>query len=229
MRNEIGREESSRPAETGTHARSRGLYDALSPWYDLLTAGQENAVRAAAIKALALQPGERVLEVGFGTGSALVGIGEAVTERGSVWGVDLSWGMAHMAQRRLRNPRRPSCIGLACGDALRLPLRPASMDALFLSFTLELLEEAEIPIALAECRRVLRRGGRMGLVCLSSEAGSSAVNNVYAWAHTRWPRVLDCRPIRPRDWLAASGFEIVSHRSVSLWGLGVEALVCRPQ
>jgi len=216
-----------RPAASGMHARTRGLDDALSPWYDLLAAGQENAVRAAAIEALALQPGEHVLEVGFGTGSALVGIGEAVTERGSVWGVDLSWGMARVAQRRLRGARRTSCIGLACGDALRLPLCAASMDALFLSFTLELLEAVEIHIALAECRRVLRRGGRMGLVCLSSEAGSSAVNSVYAWAHTRWPRVLDCRPIRPGDWLAASAFEVIARRRTSLWGLGVEALVCR--
>ncbi len=228
MRDEIMREESPRPAEIGMHARSRSMYDALSPWYDLLTAGQENAVRAVAVKALALQPGERVLEVGFGTGSALVGMGEAVTERGSVWGVDLSWGMAHVAQRRLRSTRRTSCIGLACGDALRLPLCAACMDALFLSFTLELLEAAEIPIALGECRRVLRRGGRMGLICLSSEAGSSAVNSVYAWAHARWPHVLDCRPIRPRDWLAASAFEVNAGRRMSLWGLGVEALVCRP-
>ncbi|OGO48055.1 MAG: hypothetical protein A2Z30_05070 [Chloroflexi bacterium RBG_16_64_43] len=209
-------------------ARSRGWYDSLSPWYDLLTAGQENALRAAAIKALALQPGERVLEVGFGTGRALVEISEAVAERGRVWGVDLSRGMARVAQRRLCSARRTSRIGLACGDALRLPLCAASMDALFLCFTLELLEAAEIPIALGECRRVLRRGGRMGLVCLSSEAGSAAVNSIYTWAHARWPRVLDCRPIRPRDWLAASAFEVSARRSVSLWGLGVEALVCRP-
>ena len=204
------------------------MYDALSPWYDLLTAGQENAVRATAIQALALQRGERVLEVGFGTGSALVGIGEAVTEGGSVSGVDLSWGMARVAQRRLRGARRTSRIGLVCGDALRLPVRDAIMDALFLSFTLELLEATEIPLALSECRRVLRRGGRMGLVCLSSEAGSSAVNSIYTWAHARWPRMLDCRPIRPRDWLAASAFEVSARRGMSLWGLGVEALVCRP-
>src|SRR3990172_13094665 len=94
------RQGAPRPAASCMHARTRGLYDALSPWYDLLAAGQENAVRAAAIEALALQPGEHVLEVGFGTGSALVGMGEAVTERGSVWGVDLSWGMARVAQRR---------------------------------------------------------------------------------------------------------------------------------
>ncbi|MCX6026253.1 MAG: methyltransferase domain-containing protein [Chloroflexi bacterium] len=227
MGNEVVHEELSRRAAISTHARSRSLYDALSPWYDLLTAGQENALRAAALKALALQPGEHVLEVGFGTGTALAAMIAAVGETGRVWGLDLSLGMARVARRRLRNTRRMSCVGLACGDALRLPLRAASMDALFLSFTLELLEAAEIPIALGECRRVLCRGGRMGLVCLSSEAGSPAVNNLYTWAHVRWPRVLDCHPIRPREWLAACGFSILTRRPMSLWGLGVEILVCR--
>jgi len=227
MGNEVVPQEFPRPAAFETHARARRSYDALSPWYDLLTAGQENALRAAALKAFALQPGEHVLEVGFGTGTALAAMIAAVGETGRVWGLDLSPGMARVARRRLRSTRRTSCVGLACGDALRLPLRAASMDALFLSFTLELLEAVEIPIALGECRRVLRRSGRMGLVCLSSEAGSSAVNNLYALAHARWPRVLDCRPIRPREWLVACGWSILTHRPMSLWGLGVEIVVCR--
>jgi ubiquinone/menaquinone biosynthesis C-methylase UbiE len=213
----------------GPHDHARRAYDRLSRWYDLLTLGQENKLRAAALDLLALQPGEQVLEVGYGTGSALVPIGAAVGDRGRVWGVDLSPGMARVARRRLLSTRRTSTIVTACGDALRLPLRAASMDALFLSFTLELLEGAEIALALAECRRVLRRDGRMGLVCLSSEAGSSWANSLYGWAHGRWPAVLDCRPIRPDDWLQASAFEVAARGRMSLWGLGVEALVCRPR
>ena len=213
----------------GTHDPTRRAYDRLSRWYDLLTLGQENRLRTAALDLLALQPSERVLEVGYGTGSVLVPIGDAVGDRGRVWGVDLSPGMARVARRRLRSTRCASTIVTACGDALHLPLLAASMDALFLSFTLELLEDAEIALALAECRRVLRRNGRMGLVCLSSEAGSSRANSLYGWAHARWPAVLDCRPIRPDDWLKASAFEVGPRRRMSLWGLGVEALVCRPR
>jgi len=212
----------------GTHDRTCRTYDRLSRWYDLLTLGQENSLRAAALGLLALQPGEHVLEVGYGTGGALVPMVDAVGNRGRVWGVDLSPGMARVARRRLRRTRRTSTIVTACGDVLYLPLRAASMDALFLAFTLELLEDAEITCALAECRRVLRRNGRMGLICLSSEAGLPTLNSLYGWGHARWPGVLDCRPIRPDDWLKASSFEVSTRCRMSLWGLGVEALVCRP-
>jgi demethylmenaquinone methyltransferase/2-methoxy-6-polyprenyl-1,4-benzoquinol methylase len=221
-------QESPRPVPSATHASARRTYDALSPWYDLLAAGQENGLRMAALQALALQPGEHVLELGFGTGAALVAMAGAVGQTGRVWGVDISPGMVRVARRRLRRMRTTPHVSLVCGDGLRLPLRAASLDALFLSFTLELLEASEIPVALDECRRVLRRGGRVGVVCLSSESGSSSVNSLYTWAHERWPQVLDCRPIRPCEWLTAGGFSILTHRAMSLWGLGVEIVACQP-
>lgn len=214
----------ARPA----HDDARRAYDRLARWYDLITLGQEDAAREAAIELLALQPGEHVLEVGFGTGRALAPMARAVASQGLACGVDLSPAMARLAKRRLRARKDGAQVHLACGDMVRLPFATGAFNALFLSFTLELLETDEMPAALAECHRVLRRDGRLGAVCLSSEAGQPAINRLYMSAHARWPHTVDCRPIRPREVLAGAGFETCDSRSMSLWGLGVEALVARP-
>ncbi len=217
------------PRERHSHEGARRTYDRLARWYDLITLGQEDAPREAALALLGLQPGERVLEVGFGTGRALAPIARAVGGQGLACGVDLSLAMARVARRRMRAGGTLAQVHLACGDALRLPFATGAFDSLFLSFSLELLELNEMPLALAECRRVLRRDGRLGLVCLSSEAGRPAINRLYLRAHARWPQSLDCRPIRPQEILARAGFAILASRSMSLWGVGVEAMISRPK
>ncbi len=210
------------------HQGARHLYDRLARWYDLLTLGQEDVPREAALGLLALQPGERVLEVGFGTGRALDLIARAVGGLGWACGVDLSLAMARVAIRRMRASGTPERVHLACGDGLRLPFAAGAFDALFISFSLELLDSNERPLALAEFCRVLRHDGRLGMVCLSTEAGRPAINRLYLSAHARWPQLLDCRPIRPREELAGAGLEILASRGMSLSGLGVEALTARP-
>jgi SAM-dependent methyltransferase len=65
--------------------------------------------------------------------------------------------MIHHAEARLRRARL----------ADRVELRLASFDALFMAFTLELFDTPEIPLVLAECRRVRRSGGRLIVVALS--------------------------------------------------------------
>ena len=49
-----------------------------------------------------MQTGERVLEIGFGTGHSLVALAAAAGEDGRVDGVDISEGMADVAGRRLK-------------------------------------------------------------------------------------------------------------------------------
>ncbi len=214
--------------ESPTHEGARRTYDRLARWYDLITLGQEDAAREAALDLLGLQPGERVLEVGFGTGRALGPMARAVGRRGCVCGIDLSQEMIGVARQRLRAREDSAQIRLVRGDALRLPIVGGVFNALFISFSLELLESHEIPSALAECHRVLRRDGRLGLVSLSSEAGRPAINRLYARAHARWPQWLDCRPIRLQEELTQAGFETSASRRTSLWGIGVEALIARP-
>jgi demethylmenaquinone methyltransferase/2-methoxy-6-polyprenyl-1,4-benzoquinol methylase len=67
-------------------------------------------------------------------------------------------------------------------------------DAVFLSFMLELFEGA-IPEVLVEVRRVLRVGGRVGIVAMSNTGETNAMTDLYEWLHRRWPQFIDCKPI----------------------------------
>ena len=63
-----------------------------------------------------------------------------------------------------------------------------------MSFTLELFEGA-IPNVLAEVRRVLRVGGRVGIVAMADSGQTNPIIDLYEWLHQRWPHFIDCRPI----------------------------------
>jgi demethylmenaquinone methyltransferase/2-methoxy-6-polyprenyl-1,4-benzoquinol methylase len=133
------------------------MFDAIAPRYDLLnqlmTFGIDRAWRRAAVDALALQPGARVLDLGCGTGDFIA----AVLARGArPLGVDLSAGMLHEARRRL------PLHTLTRADALALPLRDGSVDAVVSGFALRNL--LSVAAAMRESARVLRRGGRIALL-----------------------------------------------------------------
>src|SRR5690242_8008391 len=112
--------------------------------------------RAEVLELLAAQPGERVLDVGSGPGFLVASLADAVGPSGVVHGVDRSRPMNAVA-RDLTSSR--SWVGIAEGDALALPYAGGIFDAAVSTQVYEYV--ADIPAALAELRRVLRRGGRV--------------------------------------------------------------------
>lgn len=56
--------------------------DRLSRWYDLLAEPLEKPFREAGLQRLAVQDGERVLEIGFGMGHALVDLARSAGSGG---------------------------------------------------------------------------------------------------------------------------------------------------
>jgi demethylmenaquinone methyltransferase/2-methoxy-6-polyprenyl-1,4-benzoquinol methylase len=112
------------------------------------------------------------------------------------------------------------------GDGTTLPFAPNSFEAVFLSFTLELFSDDEIPVALGECRRVLKREGRLGVVSLLKKDVLAC--QIYEWGHERWPMLLDCRPINLRANLETGRFLIQAAKVQTMWGLPVEIVLGRP-
>ena len=210
---------------TRPRAAARMTYDRMSGWYDLLAGYWESKPRAQGLELLRVRSGERVLEIGFGTGHSLPRLARAAGPTGQVFGFDLSRGMCSVARGRIGHTDMAQRIGLAQGDAVHLPMRAQACDAIFLSFTLELFDTPEIPRVLAECHRVLRDGGRICIVALSKDGARRWVSRAYEWAHRTWPAVVDCRPIYVRSSLEEAGYTVGQVSRMGLAGLSVEAVV----
>ncbi|HEX5596297.1 MAG TPA: demethylmenaquinone methyltransferase [Micromonosporaceae bacterium] len=154
------------------------MFDDVASRYDVtntvMTAGRDRAWRRATRAALDLRPGERVLDVGAGTG---VSTQELAHSGAYAVGVDLSLGMLR-AGRRVR-PEVP----LLAGDALRLPFPDATFDAVTISFALRNVVDTEA--ALREFARVTRPGGRL-VVCELSHPTNRLFRTVYLSYLMRW-------------------------------------------
>jgi len=209
---------------TRSKAQARASYDRLSRWYDLLAGSAEQRYKTAGLQLLDARPGERILEIGFGTGACLVPLAEAVGPAGRVNGIDLSPGMLAVARHKLEKAGLSGRVELTSGDAARLPYPEASFDAAFISFTLELFDTPEIPVVLAEIRRVLRAGGRLGLAAMVIRGGGWMLK-LYEWTHRHFETYADCRPIHARQSLETAGFRITAHRQMSMFGLPVDVLL----
>jgi ubiquinone/menaquinone biosynthesis C-methylase UbiE len=205
-----------------SHDLTRQNYDHLSRWYDLFSSSERRFTEAG-LRLLDARPGENILEIGCGTGHALVELAKAVGDSGKVHGIDLSTGMLAVAGTNLARAGLAGRVHLQPGDATCLPYSDGQFDAVFMSFTLELFSSDEIPLVLSESRRVLRTSGRLGVVTLAKKE-STAVK-IYEWFHEHLPRVVDCRPIFLQPMLETAGFAIKSWAEAKLWGLPAEAVL----
>jgi demethylmenaquinone methyltransferase/2-methoxy-6-polyprenyl-1,4-benzoquinol methylase len=147
------------------------MFDGVAERYDLtntvLSFGQDRGWRRATRAALALRPGERVLDVGAGTG---VSTAELARSGAYAIGADLSVGMLRAGRASRRT------VPLVAGDALRLPFPDGAFDAVTISFALRNVVDTRA--ALHELARVTRKGGRL-VVCEFSHPTNGAFRAVY--------------------------------------------------
>jgi ubiquinone/menaquinone biosynthesis C-methylase UbiE len=200
-----------------TKEETRHYYNKIAKVYDLLSEEAEKPMREAGLKKLAARPGERILEVGFGTGHYLVEIAKSVGPNSKALGIDISDQMLKHAQDVLAKDGLADCAELRCGDAEQLPYEANSLDAIFFSFTLELFDTPEIPKVMTECKRVLRPSGRLLVVAVSREGKPGVMLNLYEWTHKHFPNLMDCRPIYVRRALEAADFTIKEADVESMW------------
>ncbi|RIK30756.1 MAG: 2-heptaprenyl-1,4-naphthoquinone methyltransferase [Anaerolineae bacterium] len=205
---------------------ARASYNRLSRWYDVIAGSTEKKYRDWGLQKLSAQPGERILEIGFGTGHCLVALAKAVGSEGRVLGVDISDGMLAIARERLQKEELSERVELHLGDAANLNfIEAGSLDGVFMSFTLELFDNPEIPRVLQECQRMLRNGGRLAVVSMTKTNPPGLAVRMYEWFHDHMPNYADCRPIFARQAIEQSGFAIQDVDGSSMWGLPVEIVL----
>ena len=104
------------------------------------------------------RPGARVLDICCGTGDLALSL--AYARRGLVLGSDFCHPMLLAARQKA--DARQARVALFEADALRLPLRDASLDLLTVAFGFRNL--ANYAAGLAEMRRVLKVGGSAAIL-----------------------------------------------------------------
>lgn len=152
------------PATTNTDQREfwnalkGGLWVDLQPRIDAMLAPFGDQ----AMDALKLQPGERALEIGCGTGTTTLALAERVTGTGEVLAADISHPMLQKAIARAATiPEHP--ISFVEADAQTHAFPAGHFDAAFSRFGVMFFDD---PVAgFANIHAALKPGGRLAYVC----------------------------------------------------------------
>src|SRR5579875_2940544 len=140
------------PRETGTVSAESVSYSRIADRYEAARGGADRARQLVRPLAPWLQADWTVCDVGAGTGIVSAELSGMVAR---VAGIDLSPEMIRQAKARLGGR-------VAVGNAERLPLAAASVDAVTFVWVLHLVGDPAA--AMAEAARVLRPGGRVIVV-----------------------------------------------------------------
>ena len=198
----------------------RAIYGRLSRFYGVVEGRFQRRLRERGLELLAIREGESVLEIGFGTGCALVEIARRVGVSGRACGLDLTPEMITRARRRLEKQGLVGRVELCEGDARKMPYEDGLFDAVYMSETLELFDTPDIPVVFAEIRRVLKVRGRLVLSSMPKEGHEgSLVWRVYEWLHRTLPQVASCRPIYVEDSVTSAGFKMAATEEMKIAGV----------
>ncbi len=184
--------------------RASGGADAFSATasdYAATMAPALEPVAAEVVRRAALAPGETVIDIGTGTGTAA---GMARGEGRRVIGVDGAAGMLDIARRRLPD------VELVEADFVKLPQADASVDVVLAVHALLFADDRVA--ALREWRRVTRPEGRLSLSVPGpgDVVPGTVLGPVYdrygiTWAGTDYPQ-----PVEVSQWASEAGWHVAT-------------------
>lgn len=143
----------------------------------LLSLGRERSLRERVLRRAQLQPGERVLDIGCGTGTLAILAKRHVGPSGEVCGIDASPEM--IARARAKSRRAAAEIHFSNAVVEALPFPDDRFDVVLSTVMLHHLPARVRRQCAQEIRRVLRPGGRV----LAVDFGTSPAQRKGIVAH----------------------------------------------
>jgi demethylmenaquinone methyltransferase/2-methoxy-6-polyprenyl-1,4-benzoquinol methylase len=200
-----------------TPAEISGMFDAIAGRYDLLnhllSAGIDRRWRRSAIRSLALEGRERVLDLCTGTADLAIAARTAHPPAARVVGIDFAGAMLRAGHAKLQQQSLTGEISLVRGDATRIPVAAKAVDAITVAFGIRNVEDAGA--ACAEMYRVLAPGGRIAILEFGTPR-SAGIRAAYLWYFKRiLPRIgrLISRHAVAYDYLPSSVGSFLSPQS----------------
>jgi demethylmenaquinone methyltransferase / 2-methoxy-6-polyprenyl-1,4-benzoquinol methylase len=142
----------------------RTMFDRIAPVYDVMnrvmTMGLDLRWRRLTAESVVFH-GDRVLDAACGTGD--LALADLRAGAGRVTGLDFSENMLARARRK------STAVDWVQGDLLALPFADGTFDAATVGFGVR--NVADLPLGLRELRRVLRPGGRLGILEITQPRG----------------------------------------------------------
>jgi demethylmenaquinone methyltransferase/2-methoxy-6-polyprenyl-1,4-benzoquinol methylase/phosphoethanolamine N-methyltransferase len=172
--------------ETAGHvlhgARRYGLFSRI------MTFGRDKAVRDKLIELGAPAPGEKVLDVGCGTGTLAIAIKPQVGT-GEVHGIDASPEMIQVAKEKSAKDGSDIDFRVALIEAIPFP--DASFDLVTSSLMLHHLPDDLKAKGFLEIRRVLKPGGRFMAMDFAAHSHSRLGHLLSIFGHSRGESMVD--------------------------------------
>lgn len=161
--------------------RISGVYDRMN---QVMTAGLHHRWRARAADLAAVAPGDRALDIATGTGDLALELAGRVAPGGEVVACDFSERMLELARRK---PPAGAPVRFEWANALELPYADGEFAAATVGFGARNL--SDLDRGLAEMARVVRPGGRVVVLEITSPTRPPLSSFFHLWFDTIVPRL----------------------------------------
>lgn len=164
------------------------MFDNIAPTYDTLNHrlswNIDKGWRHKAIRQLAPYSPKTILDIATGTGDFAIMQAEMLHPE-KILGVDISTGMMDIGRRKVTERRLDGIISFSREDCMKLSFADESFDAVTAAFGIRNFQNLDA--GLREMCRVLKRGGHLSIVELTTPVGFPMKQLFHIYSHTVLP------------------------------------------